>query len=103
MSKNYHTNIDLNQNQIVNMVVDKRATPPNSPISGQVYYNTITNKYYGYSDNNAWVEITGINTHYIHEQNIPSQEWIIIHNLGFHPNVVIENTAGDEVQTIRKK
>ena len=38
------TNYDFNQNQILNIVLQKLATPPTSPVSGQIYYNTVSNR-----------------------------------------------------------
>lgn len=32
---------------------------------------------------------------YVHEQNIPSNIWMIPHKLGFYPNIRITNSAGD--------
>ena len=35
---------------------------------------------------------------YVHQQAIPSDTWIINHNLGFKPNVSIVDTVDDEVE-----
>jgi len=40
----YLTNIDLNKNQILNVVLQKLATAPSTPIEGQVYYNTTSHR-----------------------------------------------------------
>ncbi len=34
---------------------------------------------------------------YVHEQNTTSAGWIIIHNLGFFPNVRVQTSAGIDV------
>ena len=38
---NFLTNLDMNQNQIMNVVLQKLAVAPNSPTSGQMYFNTV--------------------------------------------------------------
>src|SRR5579883_1505022 len=48
MSKKFLTNIDMNANQILNLVLQELAADPPSPVEGQVWYNTISHqaKYY---------------------------------------------------------
>lgn len=43
------SNIDLKNNQILNMVVEKRATAPATPVEGQIYYNTTDKTQYLYN------------------------------------------------------
>lgn len=35
---------------------------------------------------------------YVHDQMTPSATWVIVHNLGFYPNVRIEDSAGSDVE-----
>lgn len=35
---------------------------------------------------------------YEHVQDTPASMWDIIHNLGFHPNVTVVDSAGSEVE-----
>ena len=47
-------NIDLNQNEIQNVSLQKLATAPSSPTKGQIYYNTIDNRSFCWNGN-SWV------------------------------------------------
>lgn len=49
MSKKFLTNIQLNQNQILSGVFEKLASAPVSPVTGQFYYNTVDDKFYGWN------------------------------------------------------
>lgn len=42
-------NLDIRQNQIKNVVIDKLSQEPSSPVVGQTYYNTTDNKVYTYN------------------------------------------------------
>lgn len=57
-NKKVLTNIDMSDNQLINMVVEKSATTPLSPVSGQVYYNTTSNLAYFYNGT-SWVQLGG--------------------------------------------
>ena len=35
--------------------------------------------------------------YYLHVQATPANPWVIVHGLGFEPNVVVIDSAGDEV------
>ncbi|MBA4852087.1 hypothetical protein [Emticicia sp. BO119] len=54
----YLSNINLNQNQIINVVLDTRSSAPSTPVTGQVYYNTVDNAYYNWNGT-TWINIGG--------------------------------------------
>lgn len=62
MSRQFFTDIDLVQNQLLNAVLHKASSAPTSPtpVEGQFYYNTTDDKIYVY-DGSAWDEM-GNNT-----------------------------------------
>jgi len=43
------TNYDFNQNQLVNAVIQKLATPPANPVSGQLYFDTAKKRLFTYN------------------------------------------------------
>lgn len=57
MAKKVLTDLDLNKNEIQNAAIQNLATAPSSPVKGQIYYNTATNKYMGYNGS-AWVDLS---------------------------------------------
>ena len=48
------TNYDFNKNQLLNPVIQKLATPPANPVSGQIYYDTIENRLFTFNGT-EWV------------------------------------------------
>ena len=50
--------LDLLNNQITNVVYDKRSTPPSNPQEGQYYYNTTDKCLYTYNGT-EWVKGSG--------------------------------------------
>ena len=52
------TNIDLTKNQILNVALQNLSSPPDFPVAGQVYYNTVDKAIY-YWDSLQWVNISG--------------------------------------------
>jgi hypothetical protein len=54
MARFFLTNIDLQNNQLVNFVVEKLASDPSTPIVGRLVYNTTSNKL-EYWNGTAWV------------------------------------------------
>jgi hypothetical protein len=56
MSYKFLTNVDLTQNQLLNVVIEKQSTPPLSPVSGQLYYNTSSNLLFMYNGS-TWIDI----------------------------------------------
>lgn len=49
--------LSLEQNQLRNVVIDNLAAAPNTPLKGQIYYNTTDNNTYVWN-NNIWEDIT---------------------------------------------
>jgi len=58
MAKKFLTNLDLTKNQILNVALQNLGTPPGSPVSGQIYFNTTDARIY-FWDGTAWVDISG--------------------------------------------
>ena len=57
MAKSVLTDLNLNQNELQNATIQNLASAPASPVAGQVYYNTATNKYMGYNGS-TWVDLS---------------------------------------------
>lgn len=49
--------LDLNKNELQNATIQNLASAPASPVAGQIYFNTATNKYMGYNGS-AWVDLS---------------------------------------------
>lgn len=45
MAKSFLVDINLNKNELQNGIIQNLATDPTSPIKGQVYFNTTTNRF----------------------------------------------------------
>lgn len=58
MAKKVLVNLDLTKNQILNVVLQNLASAPSSPLSGQIYYNTVDNVVY-FFDGTAWLSASG--------------------------------------------
>lgn len=56
----YLSSIDLNKNQIKNVVIDKLADYPSSPVDGQIFYHNGDLAYYVRIDG-AWVDLRNAN------------------------------------------
>lgn len=54
------SNLDLRQNQLLQAVIEHLAAHPVSPVKGQIYFNTTDDKFYGYTENNQWVDLSNI-------------------------------------------
>lgn len=64
MAQKFLTNIDLNQNQLFNVVAQKLATDPQTPASGQYWFNTTSNvfKFYDGTDVQTFARIEDLTT-----------------------------------------
>lgn len=59
MAKKFLTHIDLNKNQIWNVALHNLATPPSSPVDGQIYYNTANQTIYYWNQTGlTWVALS---------------------------------------------
>ena len=54
------SNLDLRQNQLLQAVIENRDSAPLSPVVGQIYFNTVEGKFYGYTEANKWVDLSNI-------------------------------------------
>lgn len=57
----YLSNIDLSKNELQNARIHNLGAAPGSPVSGQLYYDTNTNKLY-YRNNSTWYDLTDATT-----------------------------------------
>ena len=48
------TNLEMNKNQVLELVLQQLATAPTSPVKGQIYYNTTNDRVYVY-DGTQWI------------------------------------------------
>ena len=51
------TNLELNQNQLLNARIHVSAVAPTNPVTGQIYYNSSTNKYLGWNGT-TWIDLS---------------------------------------------
>ena len=58
MAKRYLTHINLEQNELQNVVVHSLASAPSTPVVGQIYFNTVSEKYF-IRQTTGWKDITG--------------------------------------------
>lgn len=51
-----YSNINMNQNQILNLVLQNTTTAPTTPVKGQLYYDSTANIFYFYNGT-KWVDV----------------------------------------------
>ena len=54
------SNLDLRQNQLLQAVIENLAQHPSNPKLGQIYYNTVDEKFYGYTEHGVWADLTNV-------------------------------------------
>lgn len=60
MAKKFLTNLDLSKNQILNVAVHNNAGTPDSPVVGQIYFDTTPSVLRMFFwDGSAWVDMSG--------------------------------------------
>lgn len=52
----YLSNLDLCKNELQNARMHNLATAPANPVSGQIYFNSADNKFYGYNGT-GWIDL----------------------------------------------
>jgi hypothetical protein len=62
-------------------------------IVGDFYIDTLTQEMYGPKNSMDWGNVVDLVTNqelgHVHTQDTISDEWIIVHNLGFIPNITV--------------
>lgn len=89
-------NIDLNKNELQNARIQNLAVAPSSPVSGQVYYNTVDNNTYIYNGT-SWVDITQIVGTSVTNGNIKIdgvETTVYTHPAGTNPHSTTKSDVG---------
>lgn len=88
---NFYNNVNFNQNELRNARIQMLPNNPSSPVVGQIWYNTTTNRLM-YRDNVGNVDITDANTF---KGNTPGYYLSRANHTGTQPQNTIDNLTAD--------
>lgn len=78
--------------------------PPSQSLGfvGDFYIDTLTQEMYGPKNNTDWGNVVDLVTNqelgYVYTQDTISDEWVVVHNLGFVPNITVVDNNGRLVE-----
>lgn len=78
----FYVDLDLNQNQLIKAVVENSGSLPDSPVAGQIYYNTTDDAVYFYDGSN-WVSTASSPVFVDTYANLPDPTTEVVGTLGF--------------------
>lgn len=84
----FYSDINLNKNALVAAKYENLAVAPTAPAAGQIYFDTVSNKFYGWNGT-AWVDLSQVVTNAV---NIKGE----ISNANTNPVYPVAPTVGDQ-------